>query len=81
MSCVIPLVLAVSSHNPNAQRVIDEFADFQRLIEGCINLDAAQNNEYQINASFDPEFTRWCEEKDQAKQKIDTLYRAVASFL
>jgi hypothetical protein len=59
------------------QRVIDEFADFQRLIEGCIDLEAAQNNEYQINASFDPEFTQWCEEKEQAKQKIDTIYRAV----
>jgi DNA mismatch repair protein MSH2 len=60
-----------------AQRVIDEFSDFQRLIEGCIDLDAAQNNEYQINARFDPEFTQWCEEKEQVKQKIDTIFRAV----
>lgn len=58
-------------------RVIDEFSDFQRLIEGCIDLDAAQNNEYQINARFDPEFTQWCEEKEQVKQKIDTIFRAV----
>jgi hypothetical protein len=59
--------------------VIDEFSDFQRLIEGCIDLDAAQNNEYQINARFDPEFTQWCEEKEQVKQKIDTIFRAVGN--
>lgn len=59
--------------------MIDEFSDFQRLIEGCIDLDAAQNNEYQINARFDPEFTQWCEEKEQVKQKIDTIFRAVGN--
>lgn len=60
-----------------AQRVIDEFSDLQRLIEGCINLEAAQRDEYQINVTFDPEFSRWCEEKEQVKKKIETLYRTV----
>ncbi len=55
--------------------MVTDFQDFQRLIEGTIDLEAAQNHEYQINPSFDPEFTTWCQEKDKIKLGIEALFR------
>lgn len=51
------------------------------MLEECIDLRAAKQNEYVIKASFEPALAELASELQQLKKKMETLKRSVQADL
>ncbi|KAL0480561.1 DNA mismatch repair protein Msh2 [Acrasis kona] len=64
-------------YTDNFTCVIEDFQRFEDLVETTIDLKAAQNNEYLINADIDQELKELKIERDSIQSEIESTYERI----
>lgn len=60
---------------------LDEFKKLKTMLEECIDIGKAKNNDYIINPDFSPELKKLSQEINKVKRKMDELRSHVADDL
>ncbi len=60
---------------------LDEFSKLKQMLEECIDLSRARQNEYIINPNFSPELQTLDAHLSQVKNRIEKLRQAIDSDL
>lgn len=60
---------------------LDEFSKLKLMLEECIDLNRARQNDYIINPNFSPELQQLDAQLSQVKNRIEKLRQAVDSDL